>query len=189
MRLLIALLLFTACGKQPQASDKRDLNGPFEKADGTCISNIGHRVGGDFKGLKDNNPTTARKIKHLELHKCFKGWEFDINSAKDQLVVTHDYKQNGRYIKDVHSKKLKGIWTLNDFLTDMMLLSPKKYFFMDIKIIYERDYQDLLNSALSIRNNVDTIFLISKKRIAKYPNLIKMIKENGFRVGEYKDNE
>ena len=186
MRLLIALLLFTACGKQPQASDKRDLNGPFEKADGTCISNIGHRVGGDFKGLKDNNPITARKIKHLELHKCFKGWEFDINSAKDQLIVRHDYYVGGKYVRHIHSSRFKGVWTLNDFMIDLMILRPIKPLVMDIKIVYEKDYDDLINHALLVRNNVETLFLFHTDRVPKYTKLIKLIEDNGFRWGTYK---
>lgn len=186
MRILIALLLFTACGKQPQASDKRDLNGPFEKADGTCISNIGHRVGGDFRGLKDNNPITARKVKHLELHKCFKAWEFDVNSAKDQLIVRHDYKSNGKYVKNIHSSSFKASWTLNDFMIDLMILNPIKPLAMDVKILTENHYDDLINHALLVRNNVDTLFLFHTTRVPRYQNLIKLIENNGFRWGIYK---
>ena len=114
MKLLLALLLLTSCGTEAkQSATYKDgdisIKGPYYGRNGACKIYFGHRIGGDFRGLADNEVSNIPRIIHLQEHECFKRWEFDVRNTKDdKLVVFHDSTFRGRRVEKISNKELKA---------------------------------------------------------------------------------
>jgi hypothetical protein len=174
---VIFLALFSmGCGSAPSKIAVDCSNPPYH--------NIGHRLGGDFKGLRDNSLKSAKKIQHLQDKSCFHAWEFDVNSTEDKMVIFHDTKYKGRKVRylshaDVPAK------TIGDFYEEFKKLKITKPIYMDLKRIKKSDYKKLHKYALKFQKLTPRFqFLMSRKRQQVY-GVDDYLKAKGWKVGSY----
>lgn len=197
---LSLLFLMISCGQPIQESLSKDsvayknrhrnlkLIGDFYHKDGTCKNYIGHRMGGDFKGIPDNTIHGALEVKAYESHPCFKRWEFDVNSAKNCILVRHDYfyfnsKGDKGLVRRNKCNRFKNI-ELNEFVDRMIIeLDPTARVSIDLKEVSEKHWLDVIVQAEKLQEaGIKVNFQGNNSRKKKYAKLEQMINDAGFKV-------
>jgi hypothetical protein len=195
-RLAILFLFMIACGKPAEEgwdfdeyehdSGQKEL-GEFYGADGRCLHYIGHRLCGDYAGIMDNTIDGALICKRYEVHPCFKHYEFDVNSAKDCVLVRHDYFwfQKGKHWRPVLKMKC------NDFaemdlaeLVERMIeeVRPQAPVRIDVKVLARKDWDDLVAGAEKLREaGIRVSFQARADRKGRYRDLEDRLAALGYR--------
>ena len=146
---IFVILLLQSCGVSVAKDGDISINGNFYNRDGSCKFNLGHRLGGDFKEYKDNNPANIAHVSTLQNHECFKNWEFDLRPTKDgKLISFHDHYYRGERVERWNSKRIKAA-TLEQILSEFGKHSIYKPIAIDVKkLMNERQVSHLLSTAL-----------------------------------------
>lgn len=198
-KLLLLLFILTSChvpvekplDKESVAYKNRHRNrkdlGRFYYSDGSCINYIGHRMGGDYRDIKDNTIKGGLLVKPYERHPCFRAWEFDLNSAKDCVLVRHDYY----YFNSEGDKKLVKNRKCNHFASMEMVefidrlileINPQVLVKIDLKDISKKHWSDVIVEAEKLRDAGIKIKFQSRERYkGRYSEFEKKIIEAGFK--------
>jgi len=170
----LLLLLLVSCNAKFESDAGFSIDGPFSDNQGKCLLNIGHRVGGDIKGLSDNSIETAIAVKHLENHKCFKRWEFDAVQFGSNIYVAHSKN-------DINNESLELI----EFIEELVAIGVKKPIAIDLKDISKELWDTIINAVITGNRYVEVKVIIYKKRVKNYKDLISHLKEMGVGVFIY----
>ena len=173
---VISILLVAACTvNRPPPQRYFDYSG----ADGCNPPNIGHRLGGDIGNFPPNSIEGMRAIESRQDSKCFKNWEFDLNQAKDGVVLFHDNSFQGRAVIGLSVSELPmGTLDTKVFAVEFAKLNIVKPVIIDIKnILNPSCWVTAIELARSIRSGhqVDVWFTTSSQQAKRMTGICSVI--------------
>lgn len=185
MKLLLLFMILFSCGKIEYPKSQPSIYGSYLDGNGECLLNIGHRVGGGFRELRDNEIESAYAVENLQNHECFSHWEFDVNSTKDTIIVTHDDSYLGTRLNSKNADRFPFM-TYEEFISEFTKLNLVKNVRVDLKKVKESHFELLIREVQYLSNftTVKIVTHINKKD--RYSELIPVLKNLGFSVGFYR---
>jgi len=179
----LLLLILISCGK-PVEEYQPSIKDNLLDENGNCIVNIGHRIGGDLREFEDNTIKGFLGILDYENHECFKIVEFDIVSAKDDIVLNHDKTYKGKVVSKNNSYDL-GLDLLRDLLFEIEASKIDKKIFFDFKHVNETHQKEILSLAIVLSSNFRVFFITHEERKTRYKEIFQDAIENGLGIGYY----
>jgi hypothetical protein len=144
---------------------------------------IGHRLGGDLVGVKDNQVENIALIKKFEKDLYFGDWEFDVNSTKDGIVLNHDHTVGGMKLKE-HDSSFWGFDSYDSAIKELIKHRPIKRVKIDVKLISVNHAKELMRGVDRLmKAGVDAYFITTCSRRKK--KITKILANKGYRVELY----